>query len=192
MAAVTATADLPSARLARPSAATSDPSPWPAGACTPPFPAPPAPMEAMALQLHFLVAGHLVCKAVSAGANGLSGVEFEGVCAALGGACVTSDREPFQLPMQPGREGPTYGPGTAPALSHGGPAALPGGCPPPRRPLPLPGGPYCSYFLVSMPSGGLHSTLPVPTSVQLVLSTVPLDSWKDLFMALRVSSSAFA
>ncbi|VDP59749.1 unnamed protein product, partial [Schistosoma curassoni] len=35
---------------------------------------------------------------------------------------------------------------------------------------------YISYFLYSIPSGGRISTLPAPTSLQLVLRTVPADS----------------
>lgn len=35
---------------------------------------------------------------------------------------------------------------------------------------------YFSYSLHSIPSGGFRSTFPLPTSPQLVLSTVPPDS----------------
>ena len=40
-----------------------------------------------------------------------------------------------------------------------------------------------------MPSGGVHSVFFCPISDQLVLKTVPFDSWKDFIIALLVSSS---
>lgn len=50
---------------------------------------------------------------------------------------------------------------------------------------------YCSYSLASIPVGGCTSVFFAPISPQLVLSTVPPDSWKLLFIARLVSSSAF-
>ena len=47
---------------------------------------------------------------------------------------------------------------------------------------------YCSNFLATIPSGGLHSTVPFLTSSQLVLRQVPLLSTKLFIMARRVSS----
>jgi len=49
---------------------------------------------------------------------------------------------------------------------------------------------HISYFLASIPSGGCASVVLAPISAQLVESTVPPLSWKLLFIARRVSSSA--
>ena len=51
---------------------------------------------------------------------------------------------------------------------------------------------YPSHLRNSMESGGFISTFSLPTSDQLVLRTVPLDSWKDFIIARFVSSFAFA